>query len=441
MPPPESRTPLKAAFCWSRLRAVAVGLLLAFAVSAPLEAANDTATKLKAGSEDLNRVRAKIGAANQSIDRDRSAQSTQRQAVETAERKIAESQAQLKKLAAEVEEQDARLRAAQASRAAAEARLVQARERLARQVRSAYVAGQGGSTALLLSQEEPDRIGRLLTYFDYLNRASARNMDEINAEIAAVSAEEAKVETERSALQKLQTTRQRALAELENDRNERKKAVASLDARIADAGEKVKALQSSEKEIQALLGKLREALKAVPAPARPSGSKNPFPKMRGVLAWPLRGNILANYGDSKSDSRLLWERPVDCGQRRRAGAGQCCWAGGLCRLAVELRPDRGHRARQGFLHLVRPQRNGGHGRRRTGCRRRSHRGSRQHRRLRAQRPVLRSAARDRAAGPTRLAWPLKRTSTASRLNEAARPGSAEGAVIHSKKRCTSLHKK
>ncbi|MDP3293766.1 MAG: hypothetical protein Q8M37_03370, partial [Nevskia sp.] len=115
MPPPESRTPLKAAFCLSHSRAVAVGLLLAFAVSAPLEAANDTATKLKAGSEDLNRVRAKIGAANQSIDRDRSAQSAQRQAVETAERKIAESQAQLKKLAAQVDEQDARLRAAQAS--------------------------------------------------------------------------------------------------------------------------------------------------------------------------------------------------------------------------------------------------------------------------------------------------------------------------------------
>ncbi len=347
MPPPESRTPLKAAFCWSRLRAVAIGLLLASAVSAPLEAANDTASKLKAGSEDLNRVRAKIGAANQSIDRDRSAQSAQRQAVEAAERKIAESQAQLKKLAAQVEEQDARLRAAQASRAAAEARLVQARERLARQVRSAYVAGQGGSTALLLSQEEPDRIGRLLTYFDYLNRASARNMDEINAEIAAVSAEAVKVETERDALQKLQLTRQRALAELENDRGERKKAVAALDAKIADAGEKVKALQSSEKEIQALLGKLREALKAVPPPAKSSGSKNPFPKMRGVLAWPLRGNILANYGDSKSDSRLLWKglwiAASEGAPVRASAAGRVAYVGWLSSygLIVVIEHDKG----------------------------------------------------------------------------------------------------
>lgn len=329
------------------LRAFAVGLLLAFAVSAPSEAASDTATKLKAGAEDLNRVREKIGAANQSIDRDRSTQSAQRQAVETAERKIAESQSQLKKLAAQVEEQNARLSTAQASRAAAEARLVEARARLARQVRSAYVAGQGGSTALLLSQEEPDRIGRLLTYFDYLNRASARNMNEIDAEIAAVGAEQAKVETERAALQKLQSTRQRALAELENDRSDRKQAVAALDAKIADAGEKVKALQNSEKDIQALLSKLREALKAVPAPTRPSGSKKPFPKMRGVMAWPLRGTILANYGESKSDGRLFWKglwiAASEGAPVRASAAGRVAYVGWLSSygLIVVIEHDKG----------------------------------------------------------------------------------------------------
>lgn len=141
MPPPESRTPLKlplmVALCPARLRAAATGLLLALAVSTPLQAASDAAGKLKAGTEDLDRVRARIAAANQRIDRDRAAQGEQRAAVEAAERKIAESQQALKRLAADVDAQETRVKAAEASRAEAEARLVGARARLARQVRSA----------------------------------------------------------------------------------------------------------------------------------------------------------------------------------------------------------------------------------------------------------------------------------------------------------------
>ena len=118
-----------------------------------------------------------------------------------------------------------------------------ARTHLAQQVRSAYVAGQGGSMALMLSQQEPDRIGRLLTYFDYLNRASARGMDAIHAEIAAVSAEQARVAAELDKLQGLQATRKRALAELEADRAGRQRAVA---ARSGPGAQERSALPSSE---------------------------------------------------------------------------------------------------------------------------------------------------------------------------------------------------
>lgn len=335
------------ALCPARLRAAATGLLLALAVSTPLQAASDAAGKLKAGTEDLDRVRARIASANQRIDRDRAAQGEQRAAVEAAERKIAESQQALKRLAADVDAQETRVKAAEASRAEAEARLVGARARLARQVRSAYVAGQGGSTALLLSQQEPDRIGRLLTYFDRLNRASARTMDAIQAEIAAVGAEQDKVAAELATLQQLQATRKRALAALEADRAGRQRAVAALDARIAEQGSRLKSLQDSEKEIQALLRKLKEALEAVPPPSRPAGPKKPFPKMRGVMAWPLRGDILANYGDTKSNSRLqwkgLWIAAAEGAAVRASAPGRVAYVGWLSSygLIVVLEHDKG----------------------------------------------------------------------------------------------------
>lgn len=315
----------------------------------PVHAAS-TADKLKAGTEDLGRVRAKIEAANQRIDRAREAQNAQRAAVEAAERRIAESQKALRRIEADADAQDAKVKAAMASRAAAEARLVKSREQLATQVRSAYVAGQGGQTALLLSQDEPDRIGRLLTYFDYLNRASARQLDEINAEIAAVAAEQQKVEAELAALKQLEASQKRALAALEADRLSRRKAVAELDAKIASDAEQVKTLKSSEQEIQALLKQLKEALAEVPAvrpPTRGNAPSKPFAKSRGTLAWPLRGNILANYGDAKNDSRLQWKGLWIAGAEgtpvRAAAPGRVAYVGWLSSfgLIVVVEHDKG----------------------------------------------------------------------------------------------------
>ncbi len=355
MTPPESKPRVEVASRPATLRLIALGCLLGMAIAGgATQAANDAAARLKAGTADLESVRARIGAANQRIDRARADQGAQRAAVETAERKIADAQRALKKLAADIEAQEGRVRAARASRAAAETRLNEARTQLARQVRSAYVAGQGGATALVLAQQEPDRVPRLLTYFDYLNRASARQLDAIHAEIAAVDSEQQKLDSELTALMALQAGREKALVGLEADRQSRRTAVAALDAQIAGEGEKLKSLKSSEQDIQALLRQLKEALAAIPPPVRkprsdgsPPNKQRPFPKMRGVLAWPLRGNILARYGDAKLDTRLqwkgLWIAASEGAPVRASAAGRVAYVGWLSSygLIVVLEHDKG----------------------------------------------------------------------------------------------------
>lgn len=319
MTPPKSERPVTAR-PWPARWALR-GCLLALGVSLggawpllPAMAADraDTERKLATGNRDLDRVRERIAAANQRIDRARADQDSQRAAVERAERKIAESQAALKKVVAEADAQAERVRAAEAAQAGAQARLDAARERLARQVRSAYVAGRGGSTALLLSQDEPGRVARLLAYFDYLNRASARQMDSIQTELAAVAAEQATLDAELAGLRRAQAEREQALALLEADRARRRTAIAALAEKISGEDATLKSLRGAEDELQSLLRQLKEALAAVPPPVRPpskdgSRARKPAGKMRGVLAWPLRGSIIAEYGDRKQGSRLQWK--------------------------------------------------------------------------------------------------------------------------------------
>ena len=74
-------------------------------------------------------------------------------------KRLAESDANLKRLAAE--------------RAQNEAALAKQRDVLAAELRSAYVGGREEQFKLLLSQEDPATLGRMLVYYSYFGRARA----------------------------------------------------------------------------------------------------------------------------------------------------------------------------------------------------------------------------------------------------------------------------
>jgi len=288
-----------------RLAAALCAVAALFAAGVGLAAEGGTNAKIKQSNDELGRVRARIEEAAKQIERDRSHQSSERGAVESAEKKIAEAQAQLRRVSAEVEAQEGKVRSAQAGRVAAEQRLAREKDLLARQLRAAYVIGESGRTELLFSQNDPDRIDRLLTYFDYMGHASTAHIGRINDEIAAVQQQQQQYEVELKSLHELQAQHKRALVELQSDRDTRAKAVAALEAQIAGETQTLKQLQDSEKQLQNLLQQLHNSL--ADTPVRPSGPQKAFPEMRGKLSWPLRGELLARFGDAKADNRLQWK--------------------------------------------------------------------------------------------------------------------------------------
>jgi septal ring factor EnvC (AmiA/AmiB activator) len=306
-----SPPPMQFARRLSPLPAMLLAALLALTLSAaasPRRTTHETAPvrqKLKQSAEELERVRAKLDAASKTLEHDRSTQDEERAAVEAAERKIAENQQALRKTAAAVAQQQVRVRDAEAAKAIAQTRLDAQRELLARQLRAAYIVGQTGEAELMLGDEPGDRKDRMLSYYDYLNRASADQIAALDREIAAVQERQERVDAELKVLRDAEVTRKRTLAAIEAERAARSQAIAKLDQRIAGKTEEIKQLQGSEAQIESLLTRLKSALAA--EPVRPRGAQKGFPEMRGHHPWPLRGNILANYGDPKADSRLQWK--------------------------------------------------------------------------------------------------------------------------------------
>ena len=282
------------------LRAAFAAVLLGLAA---VSAAADKPS-IKQSSEQLDRVRSRIQQLNRSIEADRGRQDSLQNQLESAERAVAAAKLEVQHVADDIDRQNAKLKQAEQQRDAAQHRLDKQKQALAAQLRAAYMIGGGGRTGLVLNQDDPGRISRMVGYYDYLNRARAQRIADIQDELKKLAELQKQVEQQSKALQSLQKQRSQALAELQKQHSARAEAVAALKTRLAGESGELNQLRANEKQLQALLESLKRALASTPFEG---GGTGPFAKQRGKLPWPLHGRILANYGDPKAGGRLEWK--------------------------------------------------------------------------------------------------------------------------------------
>lgn len=279
-------------------------VLLLLALLFPLTPAGaDEDPRLQRNQAELERVRSRIEALSRSLERDRGRQDELRKTLEDTEKKIAAIGTELRGLARDLDQQNRKVRAIQEDQRRIEQQLAAQKKGLGQQVRSAYVLGAGSQTQLLLSQEQAGPLSRMMTYYDYVNRARARRIEGILAQVQALQAVTARLLEERQALETLRQQRERTLKALEAGRAERAAMVERLAARIADEQTELRQLRQNEQEVRRLLDSLRNALADIPLNL---GNERPFAKQRGKLPWPVRGKLLASYGQPKAGPNLLW---------------------------------------------------------------------------------------------------------------------------------------
>ena len=222
--------------------------------------------------------------------------------LEDSERRYVELGATLGGLRDLIAEQTARRRKTEGQRRETEALMQRHKKSLARQVRASYVIGQRGQTKLALNQDNSQSLSRVMTYYDYLNRARARRIEKILDQVQALEALGDKLRRQTAELDVTRSRHEGTLAALEALRTERQGMIRTLRERITGEEEELHQLQADEKQLTQLLRELRKTLADLPETV---GGK-PFLKQRGKLPWPLRGKLLANYGQPKAGGRLKW---------------------------------------------------------------------------------------------------------------------------------------
>jgi septal ring factor EnvC (AmiA/AmiB activator) len=132
------------------------------------------------------------------------------------------------------------------------------------------------------------------------------------SDIQNLHAAEARIKTEAVALGATRQQHEAALREELRLKNERQKLLARLNERIDDEEDELKRLERSEQELVKLISNVRDVMAdapvVTPRTPDPDGKPaRPFGQGRGKMGWPLRGPLLANYGDPKAGGKLAWK--------------------------------------------------------------------------------------------------------------------------------------
>ncbi len=187
------------------------------------------------------------------------------------------------------------------------AELDRQRRSLARELRVAYALGRQARLKLLLNQQDPQAVGRILVYYDYISRARARRIGAANQVLVALRATEAQITTHGLELEAVADSLRRQQAQLANARDRRAQVLAALEEQAVATGDSLTGLIQHQGELERLLESIETVLADIP----PSiGAGADFGKLKGKLPWPSVGPIVAHHGDLGSRPSVLWNGVV-----------------------------------------------------------------------------------------------------------------------------------
>ena len=279
-----------------------IGLGVVAAVTASLLAGSLAVGQGRRESEaELSAVRKEIQALQERIARETTRRDEGARALRASEVEIAAETRKLAEVSANLRDQERARRDLKQESERANRRLATEKDALARQVRSSYMAGREELFKLLLSQESPAALGRMLVYFDYYNKARAARMTAVAGELEKLSeldAASARVEAE---LKSLEDTQAHQVAALEKSRDERRALVAKLDEEIRDGTASVAKLRGEEQRLADLVKRLSEVMAGFPV-----DTDEPFAKSKGKLAWPVQGRLAGDFGQPRGAGPVKW---------------------------------------------------------------------------------------------------------------------------------------
>ncbi len=174
---------------------------------------------------------------------------------------------------------------------------------LAQQVRLTYRSGKQSRTRLVLNQDDPGRIGRMLAYYDYINRAQVEKIAGLREALTRLESLQQPIDAELARIAGLQKEQQEILSQLEQQRASRSELLLQIAGQIDDRESVLREREQNRRDLQTLIEKLADVLADIPDDLE---SHTGVARQKGRLPMPIKGPVRHAFGQGRG-SELNWQ--------------------------------------------------------------------------------------------------------------------------------------
>ncbi len=281
---------------------LALAVLLALALASPIALAEDEQAR------QLQRLRQAIDAVTRDIGGTEKRRHRLSRELERFDRQIAAKAKALAQLERDRQANERRLKKLRGQKRDILARTRDQRRQLRRQARAAYLMGRQHPVKLLLQEDDPNRLGRMLVYYDYFNRHRLEQLGALSQQLVELQVLEQQLQQETRRQQALRQRYQEQQSALRQQRQQRQALIQRLEQELARSQRKLAQLQADQQR----LAKLTRAIRQAAPPPRRSHTR--FARLKGKLIWPVEGRIRHRFGSLRPTGKLRWQGVVIAAQ-------------------------------------------------------------------------------------------------------------------------------
>lgn len=165
-------------------------------------------------------------------------------------------------------------------------------QQLHQQLLSAYRVGQQDQIKLLLNQEDPERVSRMMRYYGYITSVQVKVLKNYEQTLADLQQIESDIRQQQQSLETTEAQLQQQSDELKQVRASRAQTLAKLQSGIGKGEKQLSDLKANQSRLKAVIERLQQSLER----ADLAWQNKDFRQLKGQLKWPARGQLASGYG-------------------------------------------------------------------------------------------------------------------------------------------------
>lgn len=216
------------------------------------------------------------------------------------EKRLSDSSKKLQLLNSKLAKANKKIKALKVEQVTLQQGITAQKSLLAEQLKSAYLMGKQQRVKMLLNQQQPDRMSRVMLYYDYFNQARVDNVKVLEADIQKLINVEDHLDAEKRQLASFISAKKVENETLVTSKKRRKNILATLSKEIKSSAQELFELKENEKRLTELLASIRQAINDIPVLAQ---KNKPFKNLKGKLSWPIKGSLRKRFGSARKSGR------------------------------------------------------------------------------------------------------------------------------------------